>query len=137
MPWTDRARVFDLCVGCGDCVAACPESIVVTGRGGHPFVDFSSACTFCGACADACRHGVFDRERTPPWSAVAHVGAGCFEASGISCRACEDACDADALRFRPELDGLVTVFVDAAVCTGCGACVALCPPRAMEVVANG
>jgi ferredoxin-type protein NapF len=137
MPWTDPARIQALCDGCGACAPACPEGIVATGRGGHPFVAFTSACTFCAGCAAACDRGVFEPGRTPPWDARARIGAGCLEAAGISCRACEDACDADALRFRPRPGGRTSVEVDAGSCTGCGACVPICPEAAIEVTAHG
>ena len=135
MPWTDRERIFALCDGCGACARTCPEGIVAIGRGGHPFVDFSTACTFCGDCARACTRGVFVSDRTLPWTARAAVGDGCFEAHGISCRACEDVCDLNALAFRPLPGGRATVLVDDA-CTGCGACVSVCPPHAIEVTAH-
>ena len=137
MPWTDAARVFERCTGCGACTAACPQGIVATGRGGHPYVVFTSACTFCGACAAACGESVFDIGRKPPWTARAIVGPGCLEAKGIACRACEDACDVDAFRFRPQTGGRVSVLVDGDACTGCGGCVPVCPPNAIEVAHHG
>lgn len=137
MPWTDPARIFARCSGCGACARACPEGIVVQGRGGHPFVSFTSACTFCGACADVCDEDVFELERAPPWSAHAVVLAGCLEARGVSCRACEDACPESALRLRPELGGTGSITVDVAACTGCGACVSVCPTKSMTVAADG
>lgn len=136
MPWTDADRLFQRCTGCGACVRACPEAIVATGRGGHPFVAFHSACTFCRACAEACPEQVFDLDRGPPWTAVAAIGAGCFEPRGITCRACEDACPDLALRARPQPGGTARIEVDAAACTGCGACVPVCPAHAVEIVAD-
>lgn len=137
MPWTDADRIFEHCTGCGACNRACPEGIVSTGRGGHPFLEFTSACTFCGACAEACPEAVFDTGRNPPLAAVAVIGEGCFEPQGISCRACEDACPESALRTRPRLGGTAEVDVDAEACTGCGACVSVCPQNVVEVRANG
>jgi ferredoxin-type protein NapF len=133
MPWTDSETMRTHCTGCGACADACPEGIVTKGRGGHPVLDFSAACTFCAACAEACDESVFDLERDPPWAAVAIIGEGCFEPRGISCRACEDACDARALRARPLLGGRAEMVVDPEVCTGCGGCVSVCPARAIDI----
>ncbi|MDF0602439.1 ferredoxin-type protein NapF [Psychromarinibacter sp. C21-152] len=136
MPWTDPQRIFERCTGCGACTRACPEGIVTSGRGGHPYIEFTSACTFCGACAEACPEDVFDTARTPPMAAVARIGESCFEPLGISCRACEDACPEMALRTRPQLGGTARVEVSDAACTGCGACVSVCPVNAVEIVPN-
>jgi ferredoxin-type protein NapF len=134
MPWTDAERLRTLCTGCGACADACPEGIVISGRGGVPALAFASPCTFCGACAAACGESVFEPERDPPWSAKASIGPSCLEISGVSCRACEDACDAAALRARPMLGGRARIVVDAEACTGCGACVSVCPTGAVEIV---
>ncbi|KUF09205.1 hypothetical protein AVJ23_19160 [Pseudoponticoccus marisrubri] len=132
MPWTDPERLFDRCTGCGACARACPQGIVATGRGGHPYLDFSAECTFCGACAEACADEVFDLTRLPAMAAQARIGAGCFETQGIACRACEDSCPEDALRLRPQLGGTARIEV-LDTCTGCGACVPVCPANAVEI----
>ncbi|MCP1200507.1 ferredoxin-type protein NapF [Notoacmeibacter sp. MSK16QG-6] len=136
MPWTDPERIFERCTGCGACSKACPEGIVATGRGGHPFIVFTSACTFCGACARSCDEDVFDLQRNSPVNARAHIDDSCFEPRGINCRACEDACPELALRARPQRGGTTRIEVNAEACTGCGACVSACPAQAVEVIAH-
>lgn len=133
MPWTDPQRVFDRCTGCGACADACPQGIVATGRGGHPYLDFSAECTFCGACAEACPEDVFDPAQEPAIAAIARIAPSCFEPQGISCRVCQDVCPEDALRIRPQPGGRATVEVLADTCTGCGACVPVCPASAVEI----
>jgi MinD superfamily P-loop ATPase containing an inserted ferredoxin domain len=123
LPWTDAARVMERCTGCGACAEACPQDILHIRGGTHPEIAFTDACSFCAACAEACPEQVFDLDRDPPWQAVARVGGGCLEANGVSCRACEDACEARALRARPQIGGSAVMVVDEGACTGCGACV--------------
>lgn len=133
LPWTDEAWVMERCTACGVCAEACPQDILHIRGGRHPEISFTDACTFCAACAEACPEGVFDLDRDPPWDAVAHVGEACFEPQGVSCRACEDACEARALRARPQLGGTAIMVLDPDACTGCGACVPVCPAGAIEV----
>jgi len=64
---------------------------------------------------------------------VASVNAACLEARGIACRACETVCDADALRFRPVGGGRSLLSIASDLCTGCGACIAPCPARALTL----
>lgn len=135
-PWAvAEARFRELCDGCGDCRRACPEAILVRGRGGLPAVDFGQGgCTFCGACVTACPTGALARAgEGVPWGLRAVVGEGCLSLSGVTCRVCEERCEARAIRFRPQLGGRATPEVAAAACTGCGGCMSACPVAAIEI----
>lgn len=44
------------CVGCGDCLAACPPSAISTTTAGTVETD-RDLCVACGRCVEACRHG--------------------------------------------------------------------------------
>lgn len=127
-----EARFVEACTRCDECIRACPEHVLVRGRGGFPALDAGrGGCTFCGACATACRSGAL-----APDLAFAHVVAvssACVETRGVACRLCADACDLDALRFRPALGGRSTLVVGAD-CSGCGACVSRCPVGALALV---
>jgi len=140
-PWSDEASVLERCTRCGDCVSACPEDILTLGSGGFPEVDFhagSGECSFCGACAQSCDAGVFDLSRRPAWQVLASVaGKRCLAESGIHCEACRDACGERAIRFRPRLGAPPAPDLDPAACTGCGACVAVCPGQAITVLPHG
>jgi ferredoxin-type protein NapF len=133
MPWAVAAFV-DLCQRCDDCIRACEPSVVVRGDGGFPTVDFDrGGCTFCGACAEACGHGALERRPGPAWRLKAAIGDNCLSAQGITCRACGDACEARAIRFRLQLGGRALPGLDPALCNGCGACVAICPTRVIQI----
>lgn len=50
---TDREITFhsSLCIGCGDCLKACPQNAI--GMGSPERID-RNRCTVCGACTDVC-----------------------------------------------------------------------------------
>lgn len=134
-PWSRPDRFAELCTRCGDCAAACPEGIVVTGNG-FPAIDFGRGeCTFCGACAQACPTGALDPAQPSPWTARARIGTPCVALHGVVCRSCQDACPEGAIRFRPRHGAVARPEIALASCTGCGACVAPCPADAIAVQA--
>lgn len=144
-PWSLAERDFrETCTGCGDCIAACPERILVADTRAMPVVDFDhgqiepggGACTFCGRCGDACRSGALlapeARAASVPWAFAAVVSDACLARQGIMCQSCKDACGDGAIRFA-YLNGRVAVpVIDLGTCTGCGACQAPCPAGAVS-----
>ena len=133
-PWATEARVKGNCTGCNACIRACPEGILIGARAGAPVVDFNrGACTFCGNCAEACDEDVFLPLENAPWDHVAAIGAGCLLDQGVTCQSCQDGCDTEALRFEYGVGPAGAMAVIADNCTGCGACVALCPTRAISM----
>lgn len=135
-PWSGPEAGFAArCTRCGDCTAACPQAILAAGPGGYPTVDFSRGeCTFCGDCAAACAPGALDRKREPlPWAIQAAISDPCLTRAGVECRVCGDFCDPRAIRFPPRAGGVAVPEVDAAACTGCGACLAPCPAGAVTL----
>lgn len=119
------------CNRCGDCLSACPQGILVDEEDGLPAVNLQAgACTFCNACAEACETGALQPADGWLWRATATTD--CLSGRGITCRTCEDHCDAQAIRFRLRVGGLSEPIFDAETCTGCGACVAACPAGAIR-----
>lgn len=122
------------CTGCGDCAGACSEGIIRSGERGAPRLDFSlGACTFCGECAQACPTDALDLERLAAWPWIVAATPACLSAQGIYCRSCEDACDASAIRFRLAPGGRADPVVRESDCTGCGACISVCPAGALSI----
>jgi len=135
-PWA-APGFEDACTRCGACLEACPEGILTPGDGGFPAVDVqrgSGECTFCRACVEACPEPAFlSPDEARPWDRIAEIGAGCIARSGVHCQTCGDVCDWDAIRFVPEVGGPPQPRLDPDGCTGCGACIAACPARAIDI----
>ena len=135
-PWAlPEAEFIDHCTRCNDCLKACPTSILVTGDGGYPTVDFSRGeCNFCGDCVTHCQPRALRREpEQAAWTQKATIGEDCLPRQGVECRVCGDFCAVRAIRFAPRLGGSPLPEIDTEICTGCGACVAPCPVTAITV----
>ena len=135
-PWAlAEAGFIDTCTRCNDCLAACPENILIAGDGGYPTVDFGRGeCTFCGDCVRACQpRALLAEEGTAAWPYKALISPACLPFKGVECRVCGDFCDARAIRFQPRLGGSPLPKVEADKCTACGACVAPCPTQAIAI----
>jgi len=133
-PWSLADSLFtDRCTRCGDCAAACPETLIARGDGGFPEIDFRRGeCTFCGACADACKAEAFGPRDVAPWRLEPVIADACLARHDVHCEVCRDACAAGALRFRPRAPVPLPEPV-ADLCTGCGACVSACPVAAIAL----
>jgi len=141
-PWAvDETLFTHLCTRCGACVAACSTGLLTQGSGGFPEADFQRAhCTFCADCAHACAENarpsrqplaLFFSPNVPPWTLQAVIGAACLPRRGVLCRACEDHCEAGAIRFTPHPGQPAQPDIVRSGCTGCGECVAPCPVHAI------
>ena len=74
-------------------------------------------------------------EYATAWNLKAEVGGDCLSARGIVCRACGESCDERAIRFQLEVGGIARPLLDAERCSGCGECFAVCPVKAIRIVA--
>lgn len=140
-----------LCARCGNCVRTCPTNIL------HP--DFmpptpigllAPTVTFdngyclddCARCGEACSTGaiahlsVAMKNKRP--IGLAHINTeACLLTHEIECNICISVCKWKAIvdAFSKETYS-VTLRVDKNQCNGCGACIAVCPPRAIVVEAE-
>jgi len=136
-PWSvDETRFQDACTRCGDCIAVCPEHILIReGVNGYPIVDFKRGeCTFCTDCVQACPTNALSQPAAQPWLLKAVVGKTCLAKDQVICMTCAEQCEARAIRFTPLLGAIAQPEINLDVCTGCGACVAPCPTQAIEII---
>lgn len=139
LPWSISWPDFVAdCTRCGDCLAACPEQILVKGDGGFPIVDFQlGECTFCTECVSVCQQPLFRPTSERAWDYVAHIEAGCLALSQVYCQRCQDSCETRAIGFSPRLGQVPTPVIHRDSCTGCGACVADCPVGSIKISMPG
>ncbi|GAB2180453.1 ferredoxin-type protein NapF [Denitratisoma sp. agr-D3] len=135
-PWSvTEADFLRRCNRCDECIAHCPQGILLKGDGGFPTVNFAAAgCTFCGDCLRSCTSGALIDQGAAPWTWHAVMGEACLARQQVVCRSCGEACDAGAIHFPPRLGGVAQPVLDIALCTGCGACVAPCPSQAISLI---
>lgn len=134
-PWAlDEPEFLSRCDRCGKCQSACEAGILIKGDGGYPQPDFFlGECTFCGRCAEVCATGALNRSAARPWTLHAEISDSCLAQRGITCQVCADQCPAHAIRFPPRLAPAAVPILVLAACSGCGACVAPCPVRAIRM----
>ncbi|EKT65086.1 ferredoxin-type protein NapF [Providencia burhodogranariea] len=134
-PWGGNEQHFiENCTRCNVCLAHCEASILISGPGGYPVVDFQQGeCIFCYACAAACPEPIFLPQKSQPWDLSISIAQTCLAYKSIECRRCEDSCEPQAISFSPSLVGIYQPKIDLQGCTGCGACVAGCPVSAITL----
>ncbi len=123
------------CTGCGACVEHCPTGIIHLADK-LPAIDFSAGeCTFCGACSAHCPEPVFTGAPVHHFDHTVLITAACLPFQHVDCQACRDACPTEAIRFRPVRGGPFVPEVATEDCTGCGACISVCPVGAVAMEA--
>ncbi len=138
-----------MCIRCGNCVRSCPTNIIDADL--HPpkvtslltpklQFDTDHCLETCNACGQNCPTGAIAAlpiaEKNERKIGLARIEQeGCLLAIEKECSVCALICKREAIveEFSRETYTAI-VRVDAERCNGCGACVAVCPPRVVEVV---
>lgn len=134
LPWVRNELEFtDKCSRCYDCMAVCPEKILIKGDGGFPEINFNKGeCTFCTECVKSCSEDLFNSLEETPWSLKAQVTEDCFANKKVVCVVCKEQCEIEAIKFIPKVGGIMDIELSLELCTGCGACAKPCPTDAIK-----
>lgn len=138
----DRALFNRLCVGCGACIAACPEKCLVPSTSlktfGQPKMDFRrSHCRLAcpQKCAAACPAGAL-RLLDHVARRDLHMGHAIWKkdrclrtTEDVPCTACQRKCPVKAIAIVAGVP-----VIDKAACIGCGACEHVCPVRPIPAI---
>lgn len=127
------------CLGCGDCVSACPfDAIHLNPETQLPEVD-EQKCVACGACVKACPRNIIElRNKGPKDRRVfvccvnkdkGAVARKACKAACIGCMKCAKECPFEAITVENNL-----AYIDYNKCRLCRKCVAVCPTGAIHEV---
>ncbi|MBL4830209.1 MAG: ferredoxin-type protein NapF [Aliivibrio sp.] len=135
MPWIhNQAQFTDDCTRCGKCLDICETNIIIKGDGGFPAIDFTKGeCTFCKKCSDVCPEALFDLDVAPVWLHKVTINSDCLATKSVECRSCSELCEPMAIKFQLTIGNVAQPRLDLDKCTGCGACVAICPVSAISM----
>lgn len=127
------------CLGCGDCVEACPyDALHINPETELPVVDIAK-CVGCGKCAEVCPRNVMEIVSVPEqYDNTVYVacknkdkGAQAMKECNVSCIGCgkcKKVCPSAAVSLASSL-----ASIDTTVCTRCGACVEACPRKTILI----
>lgn len=124
------------CLGCGDCVRACPFGAMQMLPGEElPHVDFDK-CTGCGKCVSTCPRALCELTPMPEgrpivWVACANRDRGpvAMKECGVACIGCTK-CRKVCPNEAPTISSFLA-HIDQDKCTSCGECLKACPRKSI------
>lgn len=133
----DTACAFG-CLGCGDCVDACPfDAIHMNAETLLPVVD--DKCVACGACVKACPRNIIELRNKGPKDRRIFVSCVNKDKGGVARKACKVACIGcgkcvkecpfEAIALANNL-----AYIDYNKCRLCRKCVSVCPTGSIQEI---
>ncbi len=86
------------------------------------------------SCVLVCEQPIFRSLEEEPWAHKVEITTQCLTENRVECRSCQDSCPMNAIRFRLQLGGVAKPILDLESCNGCGACLSVCPTKAIKIL---
>ncbi len=145
----DENRFVGVCVRCGNCLRACPSSIIQPDAGQHgiaslltPVLDFENdyCREDCVRCTQVCPSGALaeivleDKQQIE--IGFPHVDMDiCLLGEDRECALCRNWCPYAAITYKFSSETyMVTPQIDPDKCNGCGACETACPTEPVKAI---
>lgn len=132
----DTACAFG-CLGCGDCVTACPfDAIHMNPETLLPEVS-DDKCVACGACVKACPRNIIELRNKGPKDRRVFVSCVNKDKGGVARKACKVACIGCGKCVKECPFEAITLennlaYIDYNKCRLCRKCVSVCPTGAIH-----
>lgn len=120
------------CLGCGDCVRACPfDAMHIAPGDSLPAVDMDK-CVGCGKCVKACPRSIVELHDYTPGQQMVWVACSNRDKGPVAMKECGVACIGCGLCKKKCTHDAITVtsflaHIDSSKCVGCGDCIDPCP----------
>jgi len=127
------------CLGCGDCVDACPwDAMRMNPETGLPEV-IEDKCVGCGACVKACPRAIIELRNKGPRGMRVYVACSNKEKGAVAMKECKVACIGCGKCAKSCTHEAITVasnlaYIDFEKCKLCKKCVDQCPTHAIHAV---
>ncbi|WP_165314235.1 4Fe-4S binding protein [Vibrio ziniensis] len=122
----EEKKFIQTCTGCGECVSACPNGIIVV-KNELAELDLElSYCSHCHQCNEVCptaalSHSVSDCQLRPT------ITSNCNPQTAFYCAECQHGCPVGAITVQKNNKPAI----DLGLCNGCNSCRYHCPVNAI------
>lgn len=147
-----KERFLARCIGCGQCVSACPSDTIRLAPQQHSLrhaicatvVYDGTFCLYdCVKCSAACPSGALtplspkQKHNAIIGKAIIDIGRCLMYTQGINCRRCAIRCPKHAIHIERDENGKRFPVLDFESCIGCGQCRYVCPATEKAIAVSG